>query len=46
MGYEAVRKALGGGLKLDARAVVGVRVGRWEERVWFVGRGVGARVRI
>ena len=45
VGFEAVKKALGGGLKLDAKAVVGIRVGRWEERIWFEGKGVGARVR-
>lgn len=44
VGYEAVKQALGGRLKLDARADVGVGVGLWGERVWFVGRGVGARV--
>lgn len=41
-----VREALGGRLKVDARAQVGVKVGRWEERVWFVGRGIGAHVRL
>ncbi len=44
MGYEAVKQALGGRLKLDAGADVGVGVGRWRQRVWFRGRGVGARV--
>lgn len=46
VGYEAVRKALGGALRLAARADVGVRLGRWEERVWFAGEGIGARVRL
>jgi hypothetical protein len=46
VGYEAVKRALGGGLKLDCRARVGVRVERWEERVWVVGRGIGATVRL
>lgn len=46
VGYDAVKKALGGSLKLGAEAVVGVRIGRWEEEVWFVGGGIGARVRI
>lgn len=46
VGYEAVKSALGGALKLDARAEVGVRIGEWGERVWYVGRGIGARVRI
>jgi hypothetical protein len=46
VGYEKLREALGGRMKLDARAVVGVRVGRWTERVWYVGRGIGAGVRL
>ena len=46
VGYEAVRKALGGTLRLSAYAEVGVRVGRWREGVWFRGGGIGARVRI
>lgn len=44
MGYGAVKQALGGGLRLDAKADVGVGVGRWREVVWFSGRGIGARV--
>ncbi len=46
VGYEAVREAVGGRLKVDAGAEVGVGVGEWGERVWFEGRGVGARVRL
>ncbi|KAK4549661.1 hypothetical protein LTR36_004962 [Oleoguttula mirabilis] len=46
VGYEAVQRALGGKLKLSARATVGVRVGEWEEEVWFRGRGIGASVRL
>ncbi|KAK3683591.1 hypothetical protein B0T22DRAFT_431066 [Podospora appendiculata] len=46
VGYERMREALGGQLKLDTRATVGVRVGRWSETLWFVGRGIGASVRI
>jgi len=46
VGYEAVRRALGGTLKLDAAATVGVRVGEYEVECWFVGGGIGARVRI
>lgn len=44
VGYEAVKQALGGRLKLDASADVGFGVGRWRQMVWFRGRGVGARV--
>lgn len=46
VGYDAVRQALGGRLTLAARATVGVRVGSFEETVWFVGRGIGASVRL
>lgn len=46
VGYEAVKRALGGSLKLGAEAIVGVRIGRWVEEVWFVGGGIGARVRL
>ena len=46
VGYEAVKDALGGTLKLDAEARVGLRIGQWEERVWFEGSGIGAHVRI
>ena len=46
VGYQAVKSALGGSLKLDARAVVGVQIGSWAEEVWYVGRSIGAKVRI
>ena len=46
VGYDAVKEALGGTLKLDAHATVGVRVGKWSQEVWFVGHGIGAHVRI
>lgn len=46
VGYGKLKEALGGKMKLDARAVVGVRLGRWTERVWYIGRGIGAGVRL
>ena len=46
LGYEAIRQALGGQLKLDANATCGVRLGRWNEKVWFQGRGIGSHVRL
>ena len=46
VGYQAVKQALGGTLKLDAKATVGIRLGEWEERVWFTGGGIGARIQI
>jgi len=45
-GYNAVRDALGGTLKLYAEADVGVRVGEWQEKVWFKGGGIGASIRL
>ncbi|KAH8730146.1 hypothetical protein GQ44DRAFT_673949 [Phaeosphaeriaceae sp. PMI808] len=41
IGYGAIRKALGGQLKLTAFAHVGVRIGRWNERIWFKGGRLG-----
>ncbi|KAK5737386.1 hypothetical protein LTR17_006805 [Elasticomyces elasticus] len=46
VGYEAVKGALGGRLKLAAYAEVGVRIGEWREGVWFRGGGIGASVRL
>ncbi|EXJ85084.1 hypothetical protein A1O3_05759 [Capronia epimyces CBS 606.96] len=41
-----IRDALGGSLKVDARADVGVRIGQWHERIWYEGRGLGAKIRL
>ena len=46
MGYDAVKKALGGRLKLKAEADVGVRIGEWGERIWYKGKGIGAKIRL
>lgn len=46
VGYGAVKRALGGTLKLSAKADVGVQLGRWRERVWYQGGGLGVRIRI
>jgi hypothetical protein len=45
VGYEEIRKALGGTLKLDAKGTVKVRLGQWAETVWYVGSGISASVR-
>ena len=45
IGFEKMRQALGGTLKLDAQALVGVRLGNWRETIWYEGRGIGAHVR-
>lgn len=44
VGYGAIRKALGGRLRLGAYAEVRVRVGEWREGIWFRGGGLGVRV--
>ena len=46
VGYDAVKKALGGQLKLQAVADVGVRIGEWEEAIWYQGKGIGAKIRL
>jgi hypothetical protein len=46
VGYEAVRKALGGELRLSARADVGLKIGQYGVEVWFLGGGIGAKVRL
>ena len=46
VGYEAIKKALGGKLKLSAFAHVGVRIGEWRETIWFKGGQIGANVRL
>ncbi|KAK2047473.1 hypothetical protein LZ31DRAFT_551301 [Colletotrichum somersetense] len=46
VGYDAVRNALGGSLKLDARANVTVRIGNWRDTVWYEGQGLGASIRL
>lgn len=43
---DKIKKALGGTLKLDAKATVGVRIGAWRETVWYEGKGIGASVRL
>lgn len=46
VGYEAVRKAIGGELRLSAKAEVGIRIGSYDVGVWFRGGGIGAKVRL
>lgn len=43
---QTVRDALGGTLKLDARAEVGVKIGDWQEDIWYEGHGIGAKIRL
>lgn len=46
VGYDALKRALGGTLKLDARGNFTVRLERWRERVWYVGDSIGAEVQL
>ena len=45
-GLGTVREALGGSLKLDARANVSVKIGQWSERVWYERHGIGAKIKL
>lgn len=45
-GFGLIREALGGTLKLDARAETGVKIGEWEETIWYEAKGLGAKVRL
>lgn len=46
VGYEAIKKALGGTLKLSAYAEVGIRIENYRDQVWFRGGSIGAHVRL
>ncbi|KAH6524441.1 hypothetical protein HBI07_206090 [Parastagonospora nodorum] len=46
IGYDAIRNALGGTLKLSAFANVNFRIGEWNEKIWFAGGKIGAHVRL
>jgi hypothetical protein len=45
-GLGTVREALGGSLKLDARAEVDVKIGAWGEHLWYEGHGIGAKIKL
>jgi hypothetical protein len=44
VGYDKLKQALGGTLKLDAIADVTIRLGNWIETVHYTGKGIGAKV--
>ncbi|KAH8697198.1 hypothetical protein BGW36DRAFT_378185 [Talaromyces proteolyticus] len=46
VGYEAVKRAFGGTLRMDARAEVGVTLGEYSTTVFYQGKGIGAKIRI
>ncbi|EEH43377.1 uncharacterized protein PADG_08302 [Paracoccidioides brasiliensis Pb18] len=45
-GYEAIRQALGGTLKMDAVADVCVQLGEYSNEVSYKGMGISAKIRI
>jgi len=45
VGYDKLKNALGGGLKLDAEADVIVRLENFREKVWYKGGGIRGHVR-
>lgn len=45
-GSGLIRDALGGGLKIDAFAHIGVRIGHWRDEIWYEAKGTGAHVRL
>ncbi|KAH8602151.1 hypothetical protein B0O99DRAFT_499900 [Bisporella sp. PMI_857] len=45
VGYDALKSALGGTLKLDAKGTVGIRLGQFKETIWYAGSGIGASIR-
>ncbi|KAK5997046.1 hypothetical protein PT974_02397 [Cladobotryum mycophilum] len=46
IGFDKLKAALGGTLKLDASAEATLRIGNWRETVHYEGRGIGARIRL
>lgn len=46
VGYDALRKALGQSLEMDAFAKVGVQIGNYMDVVSYHGKGIAAKVRI
>ncbi|KAI1978726.1 hypothetical protein LOZ51_005574 [Ophidiomyces ophidiicola] len=45
-GYEALKKALGGTLKIDSIADIGIKLGEYIETISYWGKGIGAKVRL
>lgn len=45
-GGGLIRDALGGRLKIDAFANMGIRIGNWRDNIWYHARGLGAHVRL
>jgi hypothetical protein len=46
VGYDALRKALGGTLKLDTQAKIGIQIGEYSTLISYQGKGIRAKVAI
>jgi hypothetical protein len=46
VGYDVIRRALGGELLVDAVADVVATIGKWRGRIRYYGAGLGASVRL
>ncbi|KAL4878544.1 hypothetical protein BJY04DRAFT_110477 [Aspergillus karnatakaensis] len=46
IGYDAVKRAVGGTLDLDTVAKIGVRIGNYTQTVVYRGKGIKARVKL
>lgn len=46
VGYDALRKALGQSLEMDAVANVGVLIGNYTDVILYRSKGIAAKVRI
>ncbi|KAL2833403.1 hypothetical protein BDW59DRAFT_169080 [Aspergillus cavernicola] len=46
IGYDAVKRAVGGSLNLDTVAKVGVRIGNYNDTILYRGKGITARVKL
>lgn len=46
IGYDGLKKALGGSLRVDAVASVGVRIDEFRETVVYRGKGITSNVRL
>lgn len=46
VGYDVIRRALGGELVVDAVANIVATVGKWRGRIRYDGKGLGADVRL
>lgn len=45
-GYEALKRALGGTLEIDAIAEIGIKLSEYVDTISYWGTGIGARVRL